>query len=491
MEELQGTGARRKASPPPRNGSGAKLVAILLLIGLLSLAGGWFLRVGKSIGGEGGGIPSVIGSLTNPRGEFPNQNRITVLLIGKDFSRYISKTNRELNGMPYSKEARSDSIMLATLDFDKRTVTLLSIPRDTYVYDIDGEAGKINATYRLGGEKRLAQTIEKLIGVKPDYYVSVRIPGVKEIVDAVGGVEVETIDAMEYHDFWGGLHVDLPKGRQVIDGEQAIGFARFREADIYERNPDGSPIPVLNSSGKPRLDSSGNPIFKRRRHIEHSEEEGDPRRMARQQQLIRAIIQKAKSFDNLFKIDQVVNTGLEQVETNMDRMQLFALAAMFRSIQPEQIQSGTLPGEGGMRGSYWYFQLDKEKSAKMVEWLVRGDERAGNALTVVEVQNATEVRGAAKEMVERLREGGFDARNGGNADRDPETGELTTTRILYRKAAAVPRAEQIAQILGGGTLIKQTDPDADENSPDIVVMLGRDTVAPPQTGDAPQDPNDR
>lgn len=478
----------KSAMPASSASSSRRLLGVLLLIAL----GVAFTFAGiklKNIGG-GNSIQSIIGSIANPRGEFAQKDKITILLIGKDYNRYISKTNRALNGMPTSKESRSDSIMLATLDLKSQKVSLLSIPRDTYVYNIDGEAGKINATYRLGGEKRLAATIEKLLGVKPDYFVAVRIPGVAAIVDAVGGVEVETIDAMEYHDFWGGLHVNLPKGKQKINGQEAIGFARYRELDPYERNPDGSPIPILNSNGKPRLDSNGNPLFKRRTKLVHSDEEGDPRRMARQQQLIRAIINKTKSFNNLLKIDEVVNVGLEQIETDLDRMQIFALAALFRSVKPEQIQSGTLPGDGGMRGSYWYFNLDEEKSKLMVDWLVRGDEAAGRALTTIEVQNGTSVAGAARLVVKQLRKGGYNATNGGNAERLETAGELETTRILYRKAAVLPRAKEIAAQLGGGKLIKEAAPDTtgvmktSERLPDITIVLGKDLTASSADGES-------
>lgn len=466
MRELRGGGnlpGSPLKTPSFRMGPFLRRLFILALIGCLGYATFYFARIMKSMGGGKHGVSSIIGSIVNPLGKFPGQNRITVLLIGKDFN----WTNKR---MPYSSDARSDSIMLASLDLKNKKASLLSIPRDTYVRAPDGKVGKINGTFARGGHQLLEATIEQLLDIRIDYHVVVRIPGVAEIVDAVKGVEVETIDSMVYHDSWGGLHVNLPEGKQTINGEQAIGFARYRHPDLYERNEDGTP----------KLYRNGSPIQKRHRDIAFSKEDGDPRRMARQQQLIRAILNKAKSFDNLLQLDQVVNVGLEQIETNLDRPQIFALAALFRSAQPETIQSGTLPGDGGKRGGIWYFQHDPEKSKYMVDWLVHGDETASYKVTRVDVQNGTKVTGAVRKLVSYLSDEGFDAHNAGNAKRPAEAGELDETRILYSKASVLTRAKHIQKMLGGGTLIKEDQPDTSgamktkDQRPDVTVVLGRD-----------------
>jgi polyisoprenyl-teichoic acid--peptidoglycan teichoic acid transferase len=447
----------------------AKITALVFL-GIVAAGAGLGWKMLHNISG-GKGVISVIEGFKNPRGQFPNKDRVNVLLIGKDY-------NRAKDGMPFTKGSRSDSIMLLSLDLENKKVSALSIPRDTYIrpyVNIRTEYGpisKINATYALGGEKMLRDTVEKVIGVRPDYFIAIKPDAVKEIVDALGGVEVETIDRMKYDDSWGQLHVELPKGKQTINGTQAIGFARYREADIYERTPDGRPI----YTG--RKDSNGNPIFKQKARVEHSKEEGDPQRMARQRQLIRAMASKGKSYTNLFQLDKIVETGLGQIETDMDRKQIFALASLFRTIQPEQMQTGTLPGEGTKRGS-WIFLVDEKRAKAMVDWLVRGDEDAANQLTVVAVQNGTGVPGAASRVRDRLRKEGFDARNDGNAKRDT-TDDLTATRIVFHTADMMPRAKRIADLLGGGTLVKEplTVPDDKKkiksDKADVIIVLGRD-----------------
>lgn len=438
----------------------------LIIVSIIAVGGGWAISAIKHLTGENGNVIDLVSSMTNPRGQFPEaKNRVNILLLGKDYS-YLWKTpDIKLKGARYSKESRSDTIMLLSLDFDKKSISALSIPRDTRVTAPDGKTGKINATYRRGGAKLVAETVGELLGVKPDYYITVTPDALKLLVDQLGGVTVETIDAMQYNDAAAGLHIDLPKGQQVINGTQAIGFARFREADIYERNPDGTAI----FTG--RKDSQGNPIFVRRRVVQHSLEETDMRRTARQQQLIRAMVTEAKQPKNLPKVGGLIDTAFSQIETDMARMQLIALAALFKDAKPDQMQSATLEGRDTKIGGTYYLVLDERKTHAMVDWLIKGDESAANSLTVVKVQNGTDIPNAARHAADLLRDQGFDAKSSGKAVTEtvPET-----TQILYGKAVLAPRAQRIADLLGGGTLTKQ--PVESLGGADVTVVLGRDVA---------------
>ena len=443
------TSGPRKPLPPLQKATMKKnaakrtigiLAVTTLVVGVGALA---YSKLG-SIAGKEGDASGVINSLRNPREQFPQKNRVTVLLLGKDY-------NRDKKGMPYTKGARADSIMLLSLDLDNQKVSALSIPRDTRVTAPDHKTGKINGTYARGGEKLIRETIADLLGVAPDYYIALKPDAVKALVDSLGGVDVESIDAMNYDDDWGQLHVHLPAGKQTVDGTQAVGFARFRET-------------------KP-----GTP---------HSKEEGDPRRMVRQQQLIRAMVSKGKSPANWLHVDQIVNTGFEQVETDMTRQQVFALASLFRGVSPEDMQSATLPGHGTLKGHGPYFYvLDDRKKNALVNWLIKGDENAANAITVVAVQNGTNVPGAAKSVADLLKKQGFDASagnapaqttNGGAAQNAP----VMETRIVYGKASVASRAQKIAQMLGGGKVVKEPKPAGvigdDKDEADVTVVLGSD-----------------
>jgi LCP family protein required for cell wall assembly len=426
----------------------------LFFLALASAAAGALLMMNR-IGGKGG-IKDVFSSVVNPRGYFPNKDRITVLLIGKDY-------DRDRKGMPYTKtfehnadgtvrtiNSRADSIVLLSLDLENRKIAALSIPRDTRVEAPDGKVGKINATYMRGGAPLLRQTVQKLLGVAPDYVVALKADAVREIVDALGGVEVETLDTMKYDDNWGQLHIDLPKGKQWIDGTKAVGFTRFR---------------------------------KRNHGLPPSLEEGDQRRMRRQQQLIRALIARGKDPKNLLHADTIIETALAQVETDLKREQIFALGSLFKNVQTEQVVGEPLRGRDAMISRMYYFVPDPEKIEPLVAWLIQGDEEAANQLTVVAVKNGTQIPGVARRVAEMLRSrGGFDAASMSSLPEDhPGSTEVAATRIVYAKAANETRARRVATLLGGGQLVKEMAPDkagvlkyGDALPADVTVVLGRD-----------------
>ena len=418
--------------------------------------------------------PSVWWDLyANPTKFFPQKNKITVLLIGKDYE-YDKKFQRFTG-----KSSRADSIMLLSLDFKTKHVSALSIPRDTRVR-VAGNTGKINATIRedtypgLAGPKLLCDAVEEVTGVKPDYYLAIKSDAVGNLVKELGGVDVETLDAMEYHDNKAGLHFKLPKGRvHITTANDAIGYCRYREIDPFERNPDGTGIPV----GKL---ASGDPIFKRKPHAElvalnKCLENGDTRRMARQQNMIRAMVTSGKK--QFYRADQIVDTAFKQFETNLDHDQLLAIASLYKNTQPDQIASGTLTGEFEKRKPY-FFIPDRRKTEALVQWLIHGNERAANRVTTVAVQNATSISGAARRAAELLRDrGDFDATYLKEVPGSP----VTTTMIWFTKAVNLSRANAIAALLGGGIVKKETSPDmsgvVNGAKSDITVILGPDLAS--------------
>lgn len=422
----------------------AGIVAVLL--GTLALFFGRMLQIGNSIGGTGG-IAGTWQGINNPIGQFPaGATRINILLIGKDYNH----TNK---GILYTKGARSDTLIVFSLDLQNKKVTSLSIPRDTY---IPKRRGKINAAYAQGGAPMAMDTVGDLLGVRPDYFIALKPDAIAALVDEVGGVEVTALDKMKYDDEWGGLHIDLPEGTYPISGKQAVGYVRFRKS-------------------APNAPSS--------------KEEGDARRMARQQNLIRALVEKGKQPAILMRADKVVDTAFGQVETNLSRTQLLALATIFRDTEASKITSATLLGRDGREGQMYVFKPDTDKTKLMVDWLLRGDEGAANALTVVTVQNGTSVRGAARRIAESLRGSGYDARTNSNKPRNdaPDApDEFASSQIVYHKATFESRAQSIARLLGVSDVVKVPLPpaedgasdDVDEQPADVQIVVGRDIAQP-------------
>lgn len=445
------------------------------LVALAAFAGG-AIWVGKLLTTVVGKSTDPLGALTqlysDPKKFFPGQDKATILLVGKDYS-YDSKFQRYTG-----KSSRADSIMLLSLDFKTRKVSALSIPRDTRVR-IDGKIGKINGTFSAetypgkGGPALIEGAVESLTGVHPDYYLALKPDAVGNLVEELGGVEVELLDNIEYNDFKAGLHGKLAKGKQFLTkGEDAVIFARYREVDAYVRNPDGSGVYVGKTS-------SGIPIFKRKpreelTRLNKCEENGDTRRMVRQQLLIRAMMTSGKQLKNLLRAPQIIETGFKQFDTDMKREQLVALAMLFRDIKPDQVASGTLAGDFENHKPF-HFIPDRRKNEALVKWLIDGDEEAANRVTTVAVQNGTTISGAARRVADLLKEkAGFDASFSAEAPKQP----VAETVIWFTKATNKPRADRIAQLLGGGKVQKDMGPDTTGSlkvqRPDIRVVLGPD-----------------
>ena len=144
-------------------------------------------------------------------------DRLNFLLIGTDGS-----------------NSRTDTIMLASLDFVDRKINLISIPRDTRVL-VNGRYHKINACAVIGGDELLINTVRDITGAPIHYYVKVSFAGFRNIIDILGGVDYYVPMDMHYSDPYQNLYIDLKEGQQHLDGdkaEQLVRFRRYPEADI-------------------------------------------------------------------------------------------------------------------------------------------------------------------------------------------------------------------------------------------------------------------
>lgn len=404
---------------------GRVLLSLFVLAGLIGAGWGYRLLHTVSGGASAGDLVKVI---RDPGGFF-TQDRINVLIVGKDY-------NHTRQGIAYSKNARSDTIMLLSLDLQSRKAAAISIPRDTYAEAPDGIAGKINGTFARGGIELLKATLERTFDLKIDHYVVLKDTAVKHIVDALGGVWVETIDAMRYDDSWGDLHINLPKGRQFINGEQAVGFVRFRKS-----NEDAPP----------------------------SKEEGDIRRTERQQQLLRAMAEQALKPNNLLRLDQIANVAFGEIETDLSRPQMMAIAARMGRQGLSNLRTVTLPGSGGIYGGVYLYYLDREKSQALVDWLLKGDRAAGNRLVEVSVLNASNRGGVARATAGLLRQQGFSIERTDTARERQETSTL-----IYKQAALEPQARSIGELLHIQDIEKNPDYPV---GGDVVLLVGNDLGA--------------
>ena len=112
---------------------------------------------------------------------------------------------------------RSDTLMGATVDPDKETASLMSIPRDTRVAIEGNGYDKINAAYAYGGYTLTKKTVEQLLDVPMDYYILIDVRAFERIIDALDGIDIDVEKRMYYEDPWdddGGLVIDIYPGMQ-------------------------------------------------------------------------------------------------------------------------------------------------------------------------------------------------------------------------------------------------------------------------------------
>lgn len=262
---------------------------------------------------------------TNP---FTGDDPLHILLFGIDKT---ATTDMTEEGNP----TRSDVVMLVTIDPVTKRAQLLSLPRDTYV-NIKGHDGKtkLGHAYAYGGEKLAEETVENFLDVKIDYYATVDYGAVERLVDAVGGIEVDIPFDYSYEDTYvvPNLHIDFKKGRQKLNGADAVRYLRIRK--IYE--------------------------------------DQDIDRIQVQQRFMMQLFDKLKRPMMILKIPELIDIALDNIETNLSYGQIAYLAKMGLGMDRENIQTDTLVGENKRIGNIEYYIVDQASAQEQVRRFAEG-----------------------------------------------------------------------------------------------------------------------
>ena len=230
-------------------------------------------------------------------------------------------------------ENLTDTMIYVRYDVNSGKIAMMSIPRDTYVTNDYCIGHKLNAIYRGKNVVPLVEEIQELLDVKIDYYLIFDTEMVHELVDAVGGVEIEVPMRMKYDDPTQNLHIDLQKGLQVLNGKQAEMFVRFRH------NND---MTVGYSMG-------------------------DLDRTKVQQTFIKAFAKTALSASNIPKYPELIKIALEHTDTNVTVREALKYATDATKIDVENIISLTALGEAKYIDNLSYFVLDEDETRKVIK----------------------------------------------------------------------------------------------------------------------------
>ena len=252
---------------------------------------------------------------------------------GSNDSKVSTKKKSEINALIVgTNQNLTDTMMYVNYNVETGKVAMMSIPRDTYITNEYCVGHKLNSLYRGKNTQAFVEQIEELIGVDIDYYLIFDSKMLIDIVDKVGGVEVNVPVRMKYDDPTQNLHIDLKKGTQVLNGKQAEQFVRYRKGN------DGS--------GYAR---------------------GDLQRTEVQQQFIKNFISTVLSAKNLTKIPDLINVALDNTDTNITAREVLKYSTDAMKIDTSNISSCTAPGEAKYINNISYFVMDKEKTKELVK----------------------------------------------------------------------------------------------------------------------------
>ncbi|WP_144511693.1 LytR family transcriptional regulator [Bacillus thuringiensis] len=276
---------------------------ILGIIGVLVIAGGVYAYNVYS------NVSNTLNTVHKPldRDKSDKRDKKVDVSDNKPISILLMGVDQEDNGT-----GRSDSLMLFTLNPKTKSMKITSIPRDSYTEIVGkGKKDKINHAYAFGGIDMTVKTVENFLNVPVDHYIEVNMAGFKDIVDAVGGVDVNNdldFTSRETHFAKGNIH---------LDGEAALKYTRMRYED-------------------PR---------------------GDFGRQMRQRQVIQAVIKKGASVSSLASYGDVLKAIEKNVKTSLTQDQMFEIQKNYKDCieNTEEIQ---IPGDGHKAADgIWYYYV--------------------------------------------------------------------------------------------------------------------------------------
>lgn len=237
------------------------------------------------------------------------EDSFTVLIMGIDENESRSKKENLSRD-----QFRTDSMILATFDKNSNSVKMLSIPRDSLTYMSNEQTfDKVNHAHALGGVPSAVDAVENLVNVPVDYYIRLNFDALVEMVDTLNGVEFDVpFDMVEPNPYDDGK-TRVKKGKQTLDGEQALAVVRSRQYD------------------------------------------SDFGRGERQMQMIKAIMQKAKSTGAISKYDDLVKVVARNVNHNFTMNELGNMATYFSKNEID-FESSMILGDDywAHNGAYYY-----------------------------------------------------------------------------------------------------------------------------------------
>lgn len=296
---------------------GAAVAVAVLVVGVASYAAYKYFVLSSRLRADAEelkAIEAVLDDFEAPVEDGPVDTGQYILLLGND--------RREGQGW-----TRSDTIMIARLDAETHSVSMLSIPRDSYTAVEGHGMTKINHASAYGGPELMIQTVKELTGLPIHHYVEIDFQGFGQVVDALGGVEM-TVDEPVVD----GGKVLLSPGTQVLSGYEALLFVRNRKAYA----------------------------------------DGDFSRMRNQQALLFAMVKKASDDTNFARLPGILDSISRHLKTDWTVPELMSVASEYRGIGSDDMRMKTLPGAAQRIDGVSYVVIDEAQAELLYEDLADG-----------------------------------------------------------------------------------------------------------------------
>ena len=404
------------------------VVAAVLVLG--SVVGGYaYMRtIGFKINHLVNSDPALAGALESSQTVAPGAPFYAVLM-GSDTR-------------PGQSQQRSDSLMVARVDPQKKKIWIISIPRDSRVAIPGKWTTKINAAAVYGGPALVIKTVKQLTGLPITHYINLNFNGFRDVVDAIGGVWVNVPQNIydTQASAYGAKYATVKKGYQKLDGRHALTFVRTR----------------------------------------HTLVDGDFGRMRDQQAFIKALASQAMSLTNVFKASSIIDAVASNLDTDFTPEQLANFALEFKDLKPGDIDTANAPGGAKYVDGISYVILDDVKFANMIDRMKHGLSLVPDAaktttpVVVVKasdvpltVRNGAGVSGLAQQCSSFFVSKGFKISESGNMNQFV----YGRTLVIYQKGKA-DQANFVRQELGFGDVIPSAGMYTFKTS--VMVVIGKD-----------------
>ena len=369
-----------------------------------------------------------IGSKSMPRSvDVSSNGPVNILLLGMDIGDPSQVDNQSIK--------RTDTIMVANYNPQNKKMHLVSIPRDTLI-NVNGKNAKINSLYAIGGYPKIKSEVEKLLNVNINYIVKIDYNAFREIIDAIGGIEMKIDRNMIYDDEGQNLHINFKAGETVtLDGKKAEEFFRWR------KNNDGSGFA-----------------------------NGDLDRIENQQKFISKVIEKCTSPFIMFRVPKIMSALGDNIETNMSSFEVLNYGLKFTNIKKENTIMATTAGTPKTINGESFLIFDKSANKDILSSLVSSTSSRNLPENIskddirIKILNATKINGLAAKEEKELNSMGYKKIDTGNTE-------------LSDKSVILSNNDDKLQVILQDLNIKNTDRKENKteyNDYDVIIILGKD-----------------